>query len=74
MRTRTEIELERTFHLEKMTPDGSEERMLLGLVVELLLDLRDQGDAKDVRVSAGGPSQGFGVSNVGAGRTPFEQG
>lgn len=54
-----------------MAPDGSEERMLLGLLIEIALDCRDL-------LSLGGtkpPSpQGFGLGNVGAGRTPFEQG
>lgn len=71
MRTRTEIELEKTEQTDRMVPDGSEERMLLGLVIELLLDIRECSMGNMARPPS---PQGFGVGNVGAGRTPFEQG
>lgn len=70
MRTRIEIELEKTEQTDRLAPDGSEERMLFALLIEVALDCRDL-------LSTGGtkpPSpQGFGLGNVGAGRTPFEQ-
>lgn len=70
MRTRQEIELERDYATLKNPAvlDGTEVPQLLGLVVDILLDIRDQKGA------AGPAPSGFGVGNVGAGRTPFEQG
>lgn len=41
MRPRSEIELEITEQVDRLAPDGSEERMLLGVIANLLLDIRD---------------------------------
>lgn len=69
MRTREEIEIERDYAVLKNPGvlDGSEVPQLLGLIVDILLDIREQKGA------AVGPTPS-GFSNVGAGRTPFEQG
>ncbi len=65
MRTRTEVELEKAFHADKVVPDGSEERQLLGLILEVLLDIRD-----GAHVAMAIPPAP--VASAGAAKTPNE--
>jgi hypothetical protein len=58
MRTRTEIELEKIYHADKAIPDGSEERQLLALILEVVLDMRDGSATPPPAVSAQSPQLG----------------
>ena len=58
MRSRSEIELEKTYHADKAIPDGSEERQLLALILEVLLDMRDGNEPVVIRQTPQTPQLG----------------